>query len=147
MGANRNKSVVKPTASEFDNPSAVADYMAEMESPFKSLVEALRESIPKAAVGITVGIKWNSVSFYCHGWFATINVRAKQGLLVVLHRGAKSSTSTHPPISDPAGLLQWLSPERAIVPFADIADFRTKQQAFLDVIRLWANQQQNGLVE
>ena len=53
------------------------------------MVQALRRTILKADPRISEGIKWRSVSFYCEGWFATLQERSKHGLLLVLHLGAK----------------------------------------------------------
>ena len=46
-----------------------------MSDPLKPLVEAIRATILGADSQITEGVKWNSPSFYRHGWFATVNVR------------------------------------------------------------------------
>ena len=65
--------------------------------------------------GIEEGVKWNSLSFRTRGgqgeWFATVNLREKQGVGLILRFGAKKNalSETGVAIADPAGLLRWLA--------------------------------------
>ncbi len=129
--------------SEHDDPAAVAAFLAALDHPLKPVVEAVRRATLAADPAITEGIKWNSPSFYCHGWFATVNVRPKEGVLVVLHLGAKGRDdgTLRATLADPAGLLTWKSDDRALVAFADEADFRAKKRAFAAIVSQWAKYQ------
>jgi hypothetical protein len=48
-----------------------------------------RQIILDADASIAEGIKWNAPSFYTSEYFATIQLRAKDGVQVILHLGAK----------------------------------------------------------
>ena len=128
---------------EYDDSASVDALMGSLKHPLKPVVEAVRKAILAADRSITEGIKWNSPSFYCHGWFATVNVRPKHGVLVVLHHGAKarSDADLGATLEDPSNLLQWLGKDRATVAFVDDADFKKKQSAFTKIIRQWAKYQ------
>ena len=100
-----------------------------------SEIDALREIIRSAHPSITEGIKWNAPSFRTTEWFATLNLRAKKGVAVILHFGAKKNAiSESGVVIDPQGLLQWLSKDRAQVSFADVADLTAKQPAFTALV-------------
>jgi hypothetical protein len=74
---------------EWKNPTAVVQFLSKLDHPLKPVVDAIRSTILGADSHITEGIKWNAPSFYCNGWFATTNVRGKDSVMVVFHRGAK----------------------------------------------------------
>lgn len=133
-----------PRAVDHDNPRAVDAFFAVLDHPEKATLLAIRTAILAAAPGITEGIKWNTASFYCAGWFATLNIRAKSGVQIVLHHGAKVRTDSalRDTIADPSGLLKWLAKDRALIALADAAEFRTHRAAFAAVIAQWARQQQ-----
>lgn len=127
-------------APEHNNPTAVRDLLASLGHPLKPVVEAVRETILGADDRITEGIKWNSPSFYCCGWFATINLRRAHGVLVVLHHGAKARPDSELSllIKDPGQILAWPSRDRAQASFASADDFKAKRSHFASVIRQWA---------
>jgi hypothetical protein len=132
-----------PKKLEYDDPDSVEAFMDALKHPLKPVVEAVRKTVLAADKSITEGIKWNSPSFYRHGWFATVNVRPNHGVLVVLHHGAKarSDADLGATLQDPSNLLQWLGKDRATVAFTDDADFQKKQSAFTKIIRQWAKYQ------
>ena len=103
-------------------------------------MEAIHSAVLSADARITAGIKWNSASFYCHGWFATIRDNAKPGVQVVFHHGAKvkADGTLGQSIDDPEGLLTWPSADRAIVPFAGREEFDGRRVAFVGLVRQWA---------
>ena len=117
--------------------------MSTLEHPMKSVIEAIRVAILGADRTITEGIKWNTASFYCHGWFATIGVRAKAGVQLVLHHGAKvrADTTLSRTIDDPSQLLTWLAKDRATIIFASAEDFKSRQAAFKNIIKQWVKHQ------
>jgi hypothetical protein len=132
-----------PRRSEYDDSDSVTAYMKLLEHPLKPVVEAIRRTTLEADQRITEGIKWNSPSFYCYGWFAAINIRAKKGVQVVLHHGAKvrSDSTLNSTIDDTSHLLTWPSKDRAIVSFVSAEDFQSKHGAFEKIIRQWADYQ------
>jgi hypothetical protein len=125
--------------SEDDDSKAVTDFLAALEHPLKPLIEDIRAAILGADRSITEGIKWNTASFYSSGWFATINVRAKAGVQLILHHGAKvrEGGKTSAPINDPSHLLSWLGDDRASVTFTGPQDFQSKRAAFKNLIKHW----------
>lgn len=129
-----------PGPPEHDDSAAVTAYLAALEHPLKAALVAIRGAILGADAAITEGIKWKSASFYCHGWFATVNVRARGALVVVLHHGAavRADAALRQSIKDVAGLLEWLSADRATITFTSLDDFEVRRDAFVAVIRQWA---------
>ncbi|SFN38251.1 protein of unknown function (DU1801) [Dokdonella immobilis] len=85
------------------------------------------------------GIKWNAPSFRTSEYFATTHLRAKSGLSVVLHLGAKvrQLPSGGVAIEDPTKLLKWLGKDRAMVEFASAEKFNDARAAFQAVLRQW----------
>lgn len=128
---------------EHDDSAAVDALFAALDHPLKPLVAAIRKAILEADKTITEGIKWNSPSFYCAGWFATVNVRGGRGLLVVLHHGAKVRADATPrkTIKDGAALLHWHSADRASVGFGSAEEFADKRDAFVAIVKQWAKAQ------
>lgn len=124
---------------EHDNPAAVDQLLDALDHPLKSVVIAIRALILDAAKDVTEGVKWNSSSFYCHGWFATVNIRPKQVVTLVLHHGAKSASADALPdkIDDPAGLLHWHSPDRASITFPTAEAFNQRRKSLSNVVAQW----------
>jgi len=63
-------------------------------------------------------------------------LRAKVGVGIVLHLGAKVRAVPGVSIEDPEGLLEWLAKDRAIS-FEGVDDVRTRQPALQRIIRQW----------
>ena len=128
---------------EHDDPGAVAAFLRELKHPMKPVIESIRETILAADKGITEGIKWNTASFFCHGWFATIGVHAKSSVQIVMHCGAKVRDvgGLNETIADPSRLLIWLGQDRAILTLASAEDFKGKQSAFQKLIKQWVGYQ------
>ena len=113
--------------------------MASLEHPHKDAVEALRRVILEVAPSVSEGIKWKSPSFKTREYFATTNLREKNGVGVILHLGAKvrELSAGGLAIEDPEGLLTWLAPDRASVRFGSADDVQAKKAAFSAVLRGW----------
>lgn len=103
------------------------------------VIDALRAIIRGADPRITESVKWNAPSFATTEHFATFHLRARDRVQVVLHLGAKPrpDAGVRAGVRDPAGLLEWRGPDRAIVTFRDLAEVDVKGAAFADVIRQW----------
>jgi hypothetical protein len=126
----------KPGASA---PDDVETFLASLEHPLKPEILSLRKIILGAAPGITEGIKWNAPSFRTSEYFATFHLRAKEGVQIILHLGAKTrdTATTGIAIADPDSLLEWLAKDRATVKFRDAKDIDAKRSAFANVLRQW----------
>jgi hypothetical protein len=117
--------------------NAVDEFMAAFASPCKDEIEAVRKIILDAHPGITEGIKWNAPSFFYKDWFATFHLRAKSGVQIILHRGAKVKTAPMATIADPSGLLEWLAADRATIKFRDAEDIEARREDLGSVIAAW----------
>jgi hypothetical protein len=128
---------------EHDNTEAVTAFLGDLEHPLKPVLQKVRAAILSADKAITEGIKWNTASFYRDGWFATMNVRAKTGVQIILHQGAKirATSRLSEKVSDASHLLEWLGKDRAAITFADAEDFQSKRPAFIKIIKQWAASQ------
>jgi hypothetical protein len=129
----------KPTKRGASSPEDVETFLASLEHPFKKELLALRQLILGADPSISEGIKWNAPSFHTSEYFATFQLRAKDGVQVILHLGAKTRETavTGIELADPDSLLEWLAKDRASVKFRDAKDIDAKRTAFAKVIREW----------
>jgi hypothetical protein len=120
-------------------PESVETFLASLDHPFKNEILALRGIILGADPGIAEGIKWNAPSFHTSEYFATFHLRAKGGVQIILHLGAKKreEPTSGIAIADPESLLHWLGRDRASVMFSDVEDISAREAAFADVIRQW----------
>ena len=84
-------------------------------------------------------IKWNAPSFRTSEFFATMHLRAKNGVQLILHFGAKkrADLDAGSKIADPESILEWLAADRAVAKFRDLRDIAAKRTAFTNVIRQW----------
>jgi hypothetical protein len=117
----------------------VEAFLAALDHPRKPEILALRRIILDADARIGEGIKWNAPSFRTADWFATFHLRAKDGVQVILHFGARKRPGFIPRavIADPESLLEWLGPDRASAKFRDLADVEARQPAFASLLRQW----------
>jgi hypothetical protein len=117
--------------------------MRALDHPLKPALQLVRVTILGASPKITEGIKWNAPSFRVKEYFATVNVyrkaRTPDCVLVILHLGAKvrGKGAALPEIDDPAGLLEWLSKDRAAVRFAALKEAKAGQPALRAIVRQW----------
>lgn len=120
-------------------PAEVDALLAALDHPQKDVIVAVRQVILGAEASIREGVKWNAPSFRTTEWFATFHLRAKDGVRVIMHFGAKQGggKGARGVVRDPDALLEWLADDRAAVRFADMADVDAKRAAFAAVIREW----------
>lgn len=128
----------KKSAKGSSDANEVDAFMRKLNHPLKAEMEAVRAIILGVNPEISEGIKWNAPSFRVKEYFATINLR-KDEVLVILHLGAKvkDNSTSGLTINDPTGLLEWLSKDRAAVRFRDIKAIKTGKVAFMNVVRQW----------
>lgn len=113
--------------------------MAGLAHPFKAEIQALREIILAADPTVSEGIKWNAPSYRTTEYFATTHLRAKTGVGLILHLGAKvrELPAGGVAIEDPGKLLKWLGKDRAQVEFRDLDDIESRKQAFQSLLQQW----------
>lgn len=115
--------------------------MATLVHPHKQELMAVRELVLASDESIEEGVKWNAPSFWRGEWFATFHLRAKVGLMLILHRGGKAQPAApRRLVEDPDGILQWLANDRCALTFANMAEVRQKSAALRDMIRRWLEQ-------
>jgi hypothetical protein len=120
-------------------PESVEAFLSSLRHPFRQDILALRQIILAADPTIAESIKWKAPSFHTSEHFATLNLRAKTGVGVIMHFGAKKNdiSTTGVAIPDPDSLLEWLSKDRAMVTFRDLNDIAARRSAFTNLIREW----------
>jgi hypothetical protein len=131
-----HKSAAKKTAT---SDVAVAAYLKSLKHPFKKEIEAVRLIILGAGPAISEGIKWNAPSFRTEKeWFATFNVRAKDGVQLIFHLGAKTRPVQKAfKLADPNGLMKWLGKDRAMVTLGAGRDIPANRKALEAIVRAW----------
>jgi hypothetical protein len=122
-----------------DSSPAVDAFMAGLQHPAKDAVELLRAAILASNPAVTEGVKWNAPSFKTTEYFATTNLRAKTGVGLVLHFGAKARevSAGKESIADPDGLLKWVAKDRATIEFMDAREVTAKKAALQAILRQW----------
>ena len=137
MAAAKPRKPAHATAA--DTPEAVDAFMQGLEHPHKAAVEALRKVIRSAAPGIHEGVKWNAPSFRTSEYFATMNLREKAGIGLILHLGAKARSlpAGGIAIADPGKMLRWLAKDRAMVVFSDAKDLARRKDSLAALVRAW----------
>lgn len=115
----------------------VAEYLQTFAHPLKAEIETVRALILAADPAIQEGIKWNAPSFCVREYFATIHVKNTRAVQIILHLGARPKQTAAFAIDDPAGLLEWLGPDRASIKFSDLAAIQTQQDTFQHIVRQW----------
>ena len=130
---------VKRAAPAAANAPDVEAFLAALDHPRDREIRAVRAIVLGAAPTIGEGIRWNAPSFRTSEWFATFHLRARDGVQVILHLGARvrETAATGIAIDDPDGLLEWLARDRATVRFRDLADVEAKRDAFAALVRAW----------
>ena len=125
--------------SKADTTQAVNDLVSSLNHPATQEIQMLRDIVCEVSPSIQEGVKWNAPSFRVDEYFATINLREKQGVGVVLHFGAKvrDVAAGRESIADPDRLLKWLAKDRATVRFSGKDDIAARKPAFQAVLRQW----------
>lgn len=114
-------------------------FIASLAHPAEVEILALRAVILAADPRIGEAVKWNAPSFFTSDHFATMHLREKRGIGLILHFGAKKNAiaATGVAIDDPSALLQWLAKDRAIVRCQGLDEVRSKAAALTALLRLW----------
>lgn len=110
--------------------------------PQQPLIDAIRALIARAVPSATESVKWNAPSFATTEHFATFHLRAKAGVQLVLHLGAKGrkDVDMRTLIRAPTLELDWRGPDRAIVTVRDAAHLATIRAELARVLLAWSKQ-------
>ena len=108
-----------------------------LDHPLRKEIDALRAVILKAHPGLVEGVKWNAPSYSVEGEDrVTFQLRAKDRVLLVFHRGAKAKAGKVS-IEDPEGLLEWAAPDRAIATFRASEVTAGRKKALGALVKQW----------
>jgi hypothetical protein len=120
-------------------PESVEAFLASLDESSKPAVGALRQIILAADPGIAEGIKWKVPSFRTSEYFATMNLRVKTGVGLIIHFGAKKRdiSTSGIAIPDPASLLVWLAKDRAMITFRNVEEITARRTSLTNLIREW----------
>ena len=121
---------------------AVEEFLATLEHPLETTVEAIRSAILGVDPRIREGLQDKAPSFHFHGWFATTDVHRKDSVAVVFQAPTQGSARRKGGvrIDDSTNLLKWPSEERAVARFKDLEDFMARRAAFKSVVTQWIEQ-------
>lgn len=111
--------------------------MSALDHPLKADIEAVRKAILSADTTIADGVKWNSLSFRHTDWFATVNLRSKDVIQLVMHTGAKAKDNPKLKIPDENGLLVWLARDRALATLGAGKTLKGNAKAFTAIVKAW----------
>jgi hypothetical protein len=119
---------------------AVDALLATLDHACVAEARQLRALILGLDPSVREEIKWNAPSFRAPGDFATFQLRKRDELRVILHRGAKVNKAPPPVIDDPEQRLSWLGTDRAMLTVRRGDDV----SALVPVLRAWMLQCAGG---
>lgn len=118
----------------------VRQFISDLDHPLKEVVQMVRSFILNTDKRITEHIKWNTPGFCYHGEERiTVNLRARDHIKIIFHRGSRQKRNRTFTFEDETGLLKWLSEDRAVVQLTDMNDAKTKKTRLISVIKKWLN--------
>jgi len=112
--------------------------MATLDHPLATEIQLVREAILSVDASISDGVKWNSLSFQTTDWFATLNLRSRDSVQLVMHLGAKvGKMAPADAIPDPKELLKWLGKDRALATLGTGTQLKSALPAFKAIVKAW----------
>ena len=117
----------------------VKSYLDELDHPLKDAILEMRKIVLSADKSITEHIKWNAPSFCVDGDDRiTMKLFPPKEIQLVFHRGTEKKVLPKKHlIADDAGLLKWVTNDRAIVGFVNLKDLKSRGAILKDVIKSW----------
>lgn len=142
MSAPRKTAPSRPAGPKRVPPAMrVEAFLAELAHPEHAGITRLRALILGLDPRITEEVKWNAPSFKLEDHFATFKLHPPRGITLVLHTGAKLRNDPRPfTVEDPAGLLKWAAPDRAVLTLASSDAAVTHEAAIAALLRQWIAQ-------
>jgi hypothetical protein len=116
----------------------VDKFMEQLDYPRKAVVELLRVAIRSAQEDIEERIKWNAPSFGPGGEDrVTFNLRAKDKVQLIFHRGAKAKPDKSFKFIDSSGMIEWITNDRGMVTFNSLMDAKAKEARLIELVQQW----------
>jgi hypothetical protein len=117
---------------------AVSVFLRELDHPMKAEIVYLREVILAANDALSEHIKWKAPSFrYGGDDRVTFNLRPRDRIQLVFHRGAKVRPDDGFVFDDPTGLLTWATPDRATLTLGTMAEVQARQAEIVNLVNAW----------
>jgi uncharacterized protein YdhG (YjbR/CyaY superfamily) len=137
--ATAGRTTARPRARGPRTDSSVDEFMRDLDHPLKHDIEVVRQVILSLSPEITEAIKWNGPSFRTTDFFATVNLRSRDRVQLIFHRGAKvkDNSTKKVEIADPAGLIKWLATDRCLVTLGTGNEINANRPAFESIVRQW----------
>lgn len=119
------------------NPN-VESFLALLEHPLRTDIVRIRTAVVASDHRFREQIKWNAPSFRLDGFDdrVTFNLRPRDQIQLVFHRGARVKESSSFAFDDTYGLLKWLAADRGTVTLTP-ADLITKESDLIALINDW----------
>jgi hypothetical protein len=118
--------------------SEVDAFMGALVHPLKADIETARQTVLGADAAIGEAVKWNAPSFRTTEFFATVNLRSRDQVQFVFHRGAKvRAVASKLELADPAGIVTWLAKDRCLVTVGAGKAFAAKRDALRTLVQEW----------
>ncbi|MDO3624800.1 DUF1801 domain-containing protein [Mucilaginibacter sp. BT774] len=135
--ANATDLTTKPS-----EPDKVDAYMAKLDHPLKSLVQAVRELILSVDPEIGEEVKWNAPTFFYTGEMRPFNPKEYKRYLIVFNLFQKDCLRLVFPsgarVNDTSGLLEGTYADgRRLAMFRSMDDVQAKKDTIQKVIKEW----------
>lgn len=135
------KKAVKETAAvKGKNSTSVEVFLQNASGTVREIVIAARPVIFGADKRLTEQIKWNAPSFCVDGDDRiTFHVGKKGDVMLIFHLGAKAKDrkGKEPLMQDATGLLEWATPDRAVLRLPDAAYVKAITPKLSTLVRQW----------
>lgn len=119
---------------------SVDDFVRDSTHPLKKELVELRKIISKSDPQLTQQIKWNAPSF-CHKGDdrITFYLSKPDVILLIFHRGAKAKKMTFksPILKANSELLEWPSPDRAVMKFKTMNEVTALKSKLSAIVKDW----------
>lgn len=105
-----------------------------------ALIDAIRAIIRRAVPAAREEVKWNAPSFATAEHFATFHLRAKEGVQLVLHLGARprKDVDLREELPEAAAIATWKGPDRAVVVVRDAAELARIERQLGALLTKWS---------
>ena len=118
----------------------VTKLLDQLNHPLRLRIEELRNIILDAHPELQENVKWNGPNYTFNGADRiTIRVNPPGSLNLILHMGAKVSSSAQPLFTDEHRLLLWKSRDRGVADFREAAQFERAKPFLRELIRSWVS--------
>jgi uncharacterized protein YdeI (YjbR/CyaY-like superfamily) len=121
-------------------PDKVEKFMNNLNHPLKEEIEAVRNIIKSTNSEFTEKIKWNAPSYSIQNKDRiTFNLHGKGFFRLIFHCGVKVKEGNNEDqlFVDTTGLLDWVSPDRAIIKFTNKSDVIRNEEKLREIIAKW----------